>query len=208
MTQKLGLLLLCLLLSACLGLNRKAVAPVIAPLPAGDPPASWPSVDRQLTISLPTVAAMLDSRRVLARPEADRLAYLADVSWADNPPRMLQSALVERLQRSGRLRAVQAQGVGLRGDFVLNLDLLRFEADYSGGGAPRAQVEIAATLLAQRSGTAVASERVVCSQAASTRASTDAARAIGQAQLSCVDRLAGWTLTTLAGAAPPSETSD
>jgi cholesterol transport system auxiliary component len=58
----------------------------------------------------------------------------------------LQAALVESFQDSGRLRSVQDDFGRFRATHTLVVDVRRFEADYTAGGLPVAQVEFTATL--------------------------------------------------------------
>jgi len=205
MKRSVGLLLLTLTLAGCLGGPRKAPREIVAPLLDAAVAAEWPAADQQLIVVAPSASSLLDSRRVLSRPAPDRLAYLAGVSWPDNAPRLLQDAVIDTLQRSGRLRAVLRPGSGLRGEFVLNLDLVRFEADYSAGRASTGRVEFTATLVQLASGRALGSRRFACAQAADTRDAGAAATAISQALRTCVSELAGWSLAALAGSGGRSD---
>jgi cholesterol transport system auxiliary component len=75
-----------------------------------------------------------------------RLDYIAGARWAESLPALLQSALVESFQDSGRLRSVQGDMGRFRATHSLVIEVRRFEADYAAGGLPVAQVEFAATL--------------------------------------------------------------
>ena len=59
---------------------------------------------------------------------------------------MLQSALVESFQESARLRSVQGDAGRFPATHTLVIEVRRFEADYTAGGVPVAEVALAATL--------------------------------------------------------------
>jgi cholesterol transport system auxiliary component len=162
------------------GLKNEAPAPLIyrldAPqLAAGEPLAA------DLAVVVDRAAPGLDSDRVAGRWPGMRLDYIAGARWAERLPVLLQSALVESFQDSGRLRSVQADMGRFRATHSLVLEVRRFEADYAAGGLPVAQVEFAATLgrLSDRrvlaSFTASASESAGENRQSSVVAALDAA---------------------------------
>ena len=55
---------------------------------------------------------------------------------------MLQSALVESFQESGRLRSVQGDAGRFPATHTLVIEVRRFEADYTAGGVPVAEVAL------------------------------------------------------------------
>jgi cholesterol transport system auxiliary component len=118
-----------------------------------------------------------------------RLDYIAGARWADGLPVLLQSALVESFQDSGRLRSVQGDMGRFRATHSLVLEVRRFEADYAAGGLPVAQVEFAATLgrLSDRevlaSFTVAASESAAENRQSSVVAALDAAFARAAAEV-------------------------
>jgi cholesterol transport system auxiliary component len=162
------------------GLKNEAPAPLIyrldAPqLAAGEPLAA------DLAVVVDRAAPGLDSDRVAGRWPGMRLDYIAGARWAESLPALLQSALVESFQDSGRLRSVQGDMGRFRATHSLVIEVRRFEADYAAGGLPVAQVEFAATLgrLSDRrvlaSFTASASESAGENRQSSVVAALDAA---------------------------------
>jgi cholesterol transport system auxiliary component len=105
--------------------------------------ASLP-VDLQLAVD--ETAPGLGGDGIAGRWPGRRLDYIAGAHWADDLPRLLQAALVESFQDSGRLRSVQGGHGRFRATHTLVIAVRRFEADYTGGGMPLAQVELAATV--------------------------------------------------------------
>jgi len=88
----------------------------------------------------------LDGSGIAGRWPGGRLDYLAGARWADDLPRLVQAALIESLQDSGRLRSVQGDLGRFRATHTLVVDVRRFEADYTAGGLPVAQVALAVSL--------------------------------------------------------------
>ena len=127
------------------GLKDEVPAPLIyrVEAPKLAPGAALPA---DLMIAIERSAPGLDGSGIAVRWPGNRLDYVAAARWADNLPELLQSALIESFQDSGRLRSVQGDIGRFRATHSLVIDVRRFEADYTGGGLPVAEVSFAATL--------------------------------------------------------------
>jgi cholesterol transport system auxiliary component len=101
-------------------------------------------VDLKLVIG--QAAPGLDGSGIAGRWPGQRLDYLAGARWADQLPVIVGAALIESFQDSGRLRSVQGDLGRFRATHTLVVEVRRFEADYTGGGPPVAQVSLAVTL--------------------------------------------------------------
>ncbi len=101
-------------------------------------------VDLKLVVS--GTAPGLDGVGIAGRWPGQRLDHLAGARWADRLPVLVESALVQAFQDSGRLRSVQGDLGRFRASHTLVAEVRRFEADYTAGGPPVAQVSIAMTL--------------------------------------------------------------
>ena len=99
-----------------------------------------------LQVAVVETAPGLDGDGIAGRWPGRRLDYIAGARWADDLPPLLQAALVESLQDSGRLRSVQGDLGRFRATHTLVIEVRRFEADYTGGGLTVAQVTLAANL--------------------------------------------------------------
>jgi cholesterol transport system auxiliary component len=108
--------------------------------------AAGAAVAADLKIDVGQVAPGLDSSGIATRWPGQRLDYVAGARWAEVLPQLLESALVESLQDSGRLRSVQGDFGRFRATHTLVVEVRRFEADYTRGGLPVAQVELTATI--------------------------------------------------------------
>ncbi len=111
----------------------------------GLPRANW-----QLLIELPAAPAGLDTPRIAVLRGRTEQDYVADVSWTDRAPALVQSLLVESFEESGRIVSVGRDNAGLRSDVVLKTELRDFQAEYAdnGRGLPdQVRVRIAAKLV-------------------------------------------------------------
>ena len=134
-----------LLLSACGGLRSHEPAPLlyrpgIPALPGGAPLA----VD--LLVARPTAAPELGRTQILTRWPGQRLDYFAKARWSGDLPVRVQATMIEALHGGGRLASVQGDGGRFRATHILEIEVRRFEADYSAGGLPVARVTLAANL--------------------------------------------------------------
>jgi cholesterol transport system auxiliary component len=99
-----------------------------------------------LKVVVGALAPGLDEPGIATRFPGQRIDHLAGARWAEELSGLLESAFVEALQDSGRLRSVQGDLGRFRATHTLVVEVRRFEADYTGGGLPVAQVSFAATL--------------------------------------------------------------
>lgn len=101
-----------------------------------------------LSIQTPDAGAGLDSDRIaIMRPPAS-LDYYADAAWPDHLPALVQVALLQAFEASGRIEAVAPDSDGAHADYVLSTDLDDFEARYDQpDGIPVAVVRIGARLV-------------------------------------------------------------
>ncbi|GAB2662416.1 ABC-type transport auxiliary lipoprotein family protein [Arenimonas aestuarii] len=153
----------------------------------------WPAVDWQLTVGAPDTHALLDSQRIAVRPSPDRLQTYKGARWADTAPELVQLALVEAFEDSGRIEAVSRWGGG-RGDFGLFTDLRSFETVYV-DGQPRVVVEIQARLVKFRAdGGLVAARRFRTEVAPAGAGIEPVVAAFGEAMASINADIVGWSL--------------
>jgi cholesterol transport system auxiliary component len=116
----------------------------LAPL-AAEAPAVAP-YDALLLVVRPVAAPGLDTEHIAVTHADHRLDYFAASQWGAPLPDVVQNVVIESLQNTGRLRSVQWDLGNFRPDFVLQLDVRAFQAEYGEGGAPRVRVDIVATI--------------------------------------------------------------
>lgn len=120
---------------------------VYAPDPRVAIDPSAPAATWQLSLSPPSGARAIDSFRIAVRPTPGELQVYRGAVWAKTPGDMVQDALLRALEDSGKVPAIARQGAGVTADYKLVIDLRRFEADYAGGPAPAATIELHAKLI-------------------------------------------------------------
>lgn len=171
----------CFCIAGCAGgLKSGEPAPlvyrVVAPeLPGGDGLAA------DLLVTMPTAAPGLDNRQIATRWPGLRFDFYANARWAAPVPAMVQSAVIESLQGSRRLRSVQGDLGRFRATHVLTLEVGRFEADYTAGALPVARVVLAATLGRQSDRRVLASWSVATQEPASANRLTEVVAALDAA---------------------------
>jgi cholesterol transport system auxiliary component len=182
-----------LLLAGCAIGGPKTEVSIYAPQVriAADP--AWPQVDWRLTLGTPSAHALLDSQRIAVRPTPNQLQTYKGARWADTAPEMMQLALMEAFEDSGRIEAVSAWGGG-RGDFGLYTDLRAFETVYE-GGEPKVVVELQARLVKFGQGGGLVAARRFRTEVAPAGAEIEpVVAAFGDAMALVGADIVGWTL--------------
>ncbi|HZF16935.1 MAG TPA: ABC-type transport auxiliary lipoprotein family protein [Steroidobacteraceae bacterium] len=103
-------------------------------------------LDALLLVPRPIVAPGLDTDRIALVHADRRIDYYAGSQWGAPMPEVIQSAVVESLQNSARFRGVQRDLTNFRPDYVLQLDVRAFQAEYAEGSVPRVRVDLIATV--------------------------------------------------------------
>lgn len=150
---------------------------------------------RQILIPEPTAVKALDSEQVVVRVSQSEIQYLAKSRWSDRLPRLVQARLVQAFENTGRLGGVGTPGQGLAIDYQVITEIRAFEVQaYSGS---RAQVEISAKLLNDRTGEVRAS-RVFTATAPVGGSDNEAfVKAMDAAFARVTTDLVGWTLKAM-----------
>lgn len=171
----------------------KTEVSIHAPRTAISADPAWPDVDWQLTIATPDTHALLDSQRIAVRPSPNRLQTYKGARWADSAPELVQLALLQAFEDSGRIESVWRWGGG-RGDFALFTDLRAFETVYT-DGQPEVVVELQARLVRFRGGDGlVAARRFRVAVAPAGEQIDPVVAAFGEALSSLSGEIVGWTL--------------
>lgn len=116
--------------------------PTMAPMTPGTK-VSW-----ALSIPIPNASAGLDTQRIAIMHPPANLDYYANAAWSDGLPALVQTALLEAFENSGRIDAVSRDSDAARMDYILAADIRDFEARYdTQDGAPTAVVHIDVQLI-------------------------------------------------------------
>jgi len=129
-----------------------------------DFPAAGQPLKLQVLIDKPTSSDGLDTTRIALRRNVLSFDYFADSAWTDSAPAMVQSLLVESLQRSGRVTAVSRDTLAIRGDVELRAELRHFEAEYNGNEeVPTVRIELGLMLVRVEDRSIIATRAVTAS---------------------------------------------
>ena len=115
------------------GLKKEVEQPLLCRIEAPRLAAGAPLV-ADLKVVVGPLAPGLDGRDIATRWPGNRIDYVAGARWAEELSALIESALVESLQDSGRLRSVQGDLGRFRATHTLVVEVRRFDADYTGGG--------------------------------------------------------------------------
>jgi len=175
---------------------------VYSPIPqmAADP--AWPQVAGSLLIATPSAAPMLDGTRIVVRASADGLQFLRSARWARPAPEMLQDALLHLLEDAGTFAAVARQGSAIAADWMLLMELRRFEAYYSHSAVPSIELVVSAKLVHRQNQSIIASCILTHSEPAAASSTDAIISAFSHSLQQLVPQLAGWVLHTTT---PPYE---
>lgn len=148
-----------------------------------------------LSIQAPEATAGLDSERIAILRSPSGMDYFADAAWPDRLTPLVQTALLEAFEASGRIAAVARDSDGARADCILITDLREFDARYDKpDGAPTAVVRFDVRLLRARSRDIVGHTDVAASVPASANSVEAAVAALNQALAQALAQLVPWVL--------------
>lgn len=112
---------------------------VLAPAPAASPNTTVIPVD--ISVSRPDLAPGLDSDRI-AVLRGRLLDYYRGVRWGSRTIELIQTLVVDSLEDQKLFRSVTAEQARVAGDYVLDLQVRDFQAEYA-DGADRPVIHVA-----------------------------------------------------------------
>jgi cholesterol transport system auxiliary component len=118
---------------------------VIAPAAAAQ--ATGPVMPVDVSIGRPDMAPGLDTERI-AVLKGRQLDYYRGARWGDNAIEVVQTLLVDSLEDQRLFRSVTAEQARVAGDYVLDIEVRDFQAEYAAeNAAPSAHVTIVGRLI-------------------------------------------------------------
>ncbi len=170
---------------------------IITPQVHVAPDPAWPKVAWQLAVARPNANDMLDSRRMAVIPSPGQIQVYKGVSWDDTVPNVLQDAVVNAFEDSGKILGVAHQTSGLRTDFALQLDIRDYQAVYRDAATPpEVTLVINAKLIDYTTTRAVASRTFRQTVPASGTAVPAVAQAFDTALSAFAHDVVGWSLSS------------
>jgi cholesterol transport system auxiliary component len=184
-----------LLLASCGGVldARKDAPPSEYRLTARPVFASdLPRADWVLVVTEPEADGALDSDRIAIMAQG-RIDRVADVAWSDRPSAMLEHAMVQAFQGSGRLKGVGTERDDLPSRYMLQSTLDAFQLEPEGERLS-ASVGLSARLLRLPGREVVASKEFARRVPAVERSNTAAVAAFDAAVTGLLEEIVPWTL--------------
>jgi cholesterol transport system auxiliary component len=189
-----------LAVSACgnnlLGLGPPDAAPIYMVTPKfPGPSVGGEKVKWALTILRPEVAPGLNTDRIALTQPDGRMDYYANATYPDRLANIIQQALLDGFESSGRIDAVAREQDALSADYNLAVELKDFAAHYSQpDGIPGVSVSITVKLTTARGRDIVGNFSTTQTATASANSAGAVAGALQQALGAAVTQIVNWTL--------------
>jgi cholesterol transport system auxiliary component len=192
-----------LTLSACGGnLIGPPDAGPIYPVRPTFPAGSGEKVGWALAILRPDMPGALDSERIALMQADSTMDYYAKATYPDRLPAIVQQALLDGFEATGRIDAVAPEQEALHADYDLVTEVKDFSAHYSQpDGIPGVTVSITAKLATAHGRAIVSSFSTTHTVPATANSAGAATQALQQALGAAVGEIVNWALM-----APPPAT--
>jgi len=116
-------------------------------------------------------------------------------NWSDTLPDLVQTAVVEGFENSGKIKTVSRQNSGVPAEVALLLDIREFEAVYAPGARiPAASIRIHAKLLQYPSNRVIAIRTFSTDVPAASKRIPDVIQAFEQGMVRINGEIVGWSL--------------
>lgn len=138
-----------------------------------------------LRIQTPYSNRMLNSNRIVVRPDNSEISVYKGVRWSDTAPVMLRNRLVDAFRTQSNIAAISNDSAHLASTLEFGGDLNRFQVEYQ-NGVPTVHIQLDAFLLDSSDGHIVASRRFSVEQPVNGTQVPEVVPAFGEA----ADRLA------------------
>jgi cholesterol transport system auxiliary component len=198
-----AVVLLCLALSSCSGLFRSnekpeqiyylrppatpAAAAAVGAAAEARPASAMPL---SLRVMRPIADPGLESTHIMLVQADHRMNFYSGSRWPAPAPEMIEALAVQTLRASGEWASVQDSTSPFPADYLLQMHLRRFEADYTAGGAaPSVQVVLDCTVGRRQGREVLATFTVAGTAAAATNHLGQVVGAFEQATGTALDAL-------------------
>jgi len=148
-----------------------------------------------LSILHPDVASALDSERIALFQPDGTMDFYAKATYPDRLAPIVQHAILDGFEASGRIDAVATEEAALHADYNLSIEVKDFAAHYSApDGVPGVTVSITAKLTTSHGRVIVGSFATTQTGAASANSAGAAVQALQQALGAAVKAIVDWAL--------------
>ncbi|MEB2315761.1 MAG: ABC-type transport auxiliary lipoprotein family protein [Xanthomonadaceae bacterium] len=149
-------------------------------------------IDVRLAVARPQASGPLATAWILVRPVSGQIEVYPAAQWSEPLPGLVDNALVEAFEASGRFAGVERAASGLAHDVELATELRDFQIELEGG--PVAVIRIKASLIDAARGEAVASRVFETRAPAAARDAAAAVTALDEALADALAQLVAWVV--------------
>ena len=165
------------------------------------PAVATAAIPAALRVAAPGADPGLDTSHIVLVQPDHRMGFYAGSRWPAAAPALVASMAVQTLRASGSWASVQDAASPFPSDFLLQVTLRRFEADYSGGGAaPEVHVVLDAVLGRHDASDVVGTFEVAGTASAAANRMSDVVSAFEQASNQALAALAQQTVAVVRAA--------
>jgi len=127
------------MLAGCTGLFHSDARPdqvyYLRSTPLANGAAATAPIAASLRFNRPSAAPGLDSPQIVLVQSDRRMSFFLASRWAAPAPSMIEMLAVEKLRESRIWQSIGDSASAFPSDYVMQVTMRRFEADYTGGGA-------------------------------------------------------------------------
>lgn len=186
-------------LAACGG-NLLGLGPqepgTIYPIRPAFAPGNGAKVAWALSILRPDMAGGLDTDRIVLHQSDGSMDFYAKASYPDRLSAIVQQALVDGFEMSGRIEAVAPEQAALHADYNLVSEVKDFSAHYAqADGIPSVTVSITAKMTTAHGRAIVSTFSSVKTGNASANSAGAVTQALQQALAATISEIVNWALT-------------
>jgi cholesterol transport system auxiliary component len=136
--RRLAPILLCCAVAGCSSLLRSDAPPVQvytlrAAAPTGGTADSHPAVAASLRVAHPLAAPGLGTAQIVLLQPDHRMSVYASSAWAGDAPALIESLATQTLRAADQWSSVADAESPFPSDYLLQIFIRRFDADYSAG---------------------------------------------------------------------------
>ena len=153
-----------LVLSACSLVAGKredltVYAPALVHTLSSHAPRAW-----QLVVAEPKAIGPLNANRMVVYAQPGVVQFYKNARWRDSAPILILEMLLQAFQDSANLAGIGTPTSRLRADFVLQLDLQEFQAEYRSAQAPTVVIRLSAQFVDNSTNRALATHTFTVEQ--------------------------------------------
>jgi cholesterol transport system auxiliary component len=216
--------LLCLCVAGCSGLFQSKAkpeqvyflrAPAVATYASAQPadsaaavPAAAAAMPASLRVTRPLASPGLDTARIMLVQTDHRMNFYSGSRWPAPATQLVEALAVETLRATGAWTSVEDSTSPFPSDYLLQIHVRRFEADYTeGGGAPVVHVVLDCVVGRRQGREVLATFTASGSAAAVANRQAEVVAAFEQATGTALQSLSQQAERTVRADRPPPETA-